>query len=115
MIKRTPLYESHVAAGAKMVDFARRGASGIINAISFHCMLGTVSAALTESIRKDHDMIPLMTLVYAGNDSPDMDTRLEAFAHQVRNFAASRPAPDFAAVPSTLSRLRESLMRFQGH
>jgi hypothetical protein len=35
---------------ARMVDCARRGAHGIINAISFHCMIGTVFASLTERI-----------------------------------------------------------------
>ena len=76
---------------AKMVDFASRGAHGIINAISFHCMLGTVSASLTERIRKDHDNIPILTLVYTGKDSSEMETKLEAFAHQVKAFAESHP------------------------
>ena len=75
-----------------MVDCARRGAHGIINAISFHCMLGTVSAALTERIRADHGQVPLMTLLFSGKDSPELDTKLEAFAHQVRTFAAAREA-----------------------
>ena len=79
---------------AKMVDYARGGAHGIINAISFHCMLGTVSASLLERIRADHEMIPALTLVYAGKDSPDMETKLEAFAHQVKSWAASRPQED---------------------
>jgi len=77
---------------ARMVDCARRGAHGIINAISFHCMLGTVSAALTERIRADHGQVPLMTLLFSGKDSPELDTKLEAFAHQVRTFAAAREA-----------------------
>ena len=77
---------------AKMVDYARRGASGVINAISFHCMLGTVAASLMDRIRADHDMIPMLTLVYAGKDSPEIGTKLEAFAHQVKAWAQSRPA-----------------------
>jgi len=77
---------------AKMVDYARRGAHGIINAISFHCMLGTVSASLTERIRKDHDNVPMLTLVYTGKDSSEMETKLEAFAHQVKAYAESQPS-----------------------
>ncbi len=96
---------------AKMVDFARRGAAGVINAISFHCMLGTVSASLTENIRRDHHMIPLMTLVYSGAESPEMDTRLEAFAHQVKAFAAGRPDPLPSLSP--MARLRETLKTFR--
>ena len=79
---------------AKMVDFARRGADGVLNAISIRCMLGTVSASLTESIRRDHGQIPISTLVYSGKASQDMDTKLEAFAHQVKAFAAGRPQPE---------------------
>jgi predicted CoA-substrate-specific enzyme activase len=75
---------------AKMVDYVRRGADGVINAISFHCMLGTISASMTERIRKDHDMIPLSTFVFSSTWGPDQDARLEAFAHQVKSFAARR-------------------------
>lgn len=77
---------------ARIVDCARRGAHGIINAISFHCMLGTVSAALTERIRADHGQVPLLNLSFSGKDSPELDTKLEAFAHQVRMFAAAKDA-----------------------
>ena len=82
---------------AKMLDYARRGASGVINAISFHCMLGTVSASLTEKIRRDHDQIPVLTLVYAGKDSAELDTRIEAFAHQVKAHAQRRSAQEKAS------------------
>jgi hypothetical protein len=78
---------------AKMVDFARNGAAGVINAISFHCMLGTVAASLTEAIRRDNGMIPISTVVYTGKPSPDIDTRLEAFAHQVKQFASREQQP----------------------
>jgi len=72
---------------AKMVHFAENGASGVINAISLNCMLGTVSASLTEAIRADHQMIPITTMMYTGKPSPEIDARLEAFAHQVKGFA----------------------------
>ena len=79
---------------AKMVDYAGRGAHGIINAISFHCMLGTVSASLTERIRKDHNNVPILTVVYTGKDNPEMETKLEAFAHQVKAYAEAHQPPD---------------------
>ena len=78
---------------AKMVDFVRRGADGVINAISFHCMLGTVSAALTDRLRKDHGMVPITTVVYGGSGVTDVDAKLEAFSHQVRAFSAKRARP----------------------
>ena len=75
---------------AKMAHFAQNGASGVINAISINCMLGTVSASLTEKIRANHHMIPITTISYTGKPSSEIDARLEAFAHQVKGFASRR-------------------------
>ncbi len=72
---------------AKMVDFARRGADGVINAICFNCMLGTVSAAISSSVRDDFDHIPIPTFIYTGSELASERTRLEAFAYQVRQCA----------------------------
>jgi predicted CoA-substrate-specific enzyme activase len=98
---------------AKTVDFVRAGAAGVINAISFHCMLGIVSASLLERVRKDHGLVPMITLVYSGIESPDIDAKLEAFAHQVKAFAAFRAQARPAEEPSTLERLRQSLKSFR--
>ena len=76
---------------AKIVDFANRGAHGVINAISSHCMLGTVSASIIDRIRDDHDQMPMLTLVFSGSESATMETRLEAFAHQVHERASAQP------------------------
>jgi len=75
---------------AKMVDYAKRGADGVINAISFHCMLGTICAALTERIRMDYDMMPISTFIYSGKSGGEVETRLEAFAHQVKTYHERR-------------------------
>jgi predicted nucleotide-binding protein (sugar kinase/HSP70/actin superfamily) len=72
---------------ARMVDFARQGADGVINAICFNCMLGTVSAAIASRIRKDYDQIPIPTFVYTGSELTSERTRLEAFVYQVRQYA----------------------------
>ena len=82
--------ESVLLNVAKMVHFAKGGAAGIINAISVNCMLGTVSAAMTEKIREDHQMIPITTIMYTGKPSVEIDARLEAFAHQVKGFEQRR-------------------------
>lgn len=74
---------------AKMVDFARRGADGIVNAVCFNCMLGTVSAAVTGRIREDHHGIPIANLVYSAVEGSQR-TMLEAFLHQVRIYAKWR-------------------------
>lgn len=74
---------------AKMVDFARRGADGIVNAVCFNCMLGTVSAAVTGRIREDHDGIPIANLVYSAVEG-SQQAMLEAFLHQVKTYAQRR-------------------------
>ena len=94
---------------AKMVEFARGGAQGIINAISFHCMLGTVSASLAENVRRDHDMIPLTTIVYTGKESSEVNTKLEAFAHQVKEYAAKpKPPPPQSGARTWFANLWDS-------
>jgi len=74
---------------AKMVDFARRGADGIVNAVCFNCMLGTVSTAVTGRIREDHDGIPIANLVYSAVEG-SQGAMLEALLHQVKTYAKRR-------------------------
>ncbi|MGB9599303.1 MAG: hypothetical protein ACPL7I_02015, partial [Myxococcota bacterium] len=69
---------------AKIVDFAQRGADGIINAICFNCMVGNASNAVIEKIRRDYSNIPIITTVYSNTDDPLRDTILDAFLHQAK-------------------------------
>lgn len=69
---------------AKIVDFAQKGADGIINAICFNCMVGNASNAIIEKIRKDYSGIPIITTVYSNTDDPLRDTILDAFFHQAK-------------------------------
>jgi predicted CoA-substrate-specific enzyme activase len=75
---------------AKMVDFAKRGADGVVNAICFNCMLGTVAEGLSVQIRKDYKNIPLPTLIYGTTDLASDQSKLEAFVYQVHQFAKKR-------------------------
>jgi predicted CoA-substrate-specific enzyme activase len=72
---------------AKMVDFARRGADGVINAVCFNCMIGAVSTAISSSVRNDFSHIPIPTFIYTGSELALERTRLEAFVYQVRQYA----------------------------
>jgi predicted CoA-substrate-specific enzyme activase len=92
---------------AKIVDFARGGADGIVNAICFGCMVGNASAAVIERIRRDFDDVPIVTAVYSGADDPSRRMVLEAFVAQVRARAERRRA----APPASLA---ERLQRFAG-
>jgi hypothetical protein len=78
---------------AKMVDFARRGADGIVNAICFNCMLGTVAEALAVQVRRDHQNIPLPTLIYGTTELFSEKSKLEAFVYQVHQFAKKKTVP----------------------
>ena len=67
----------------KSVDFVHKGVSGIINAMPFTCMPGTVSSAIMRLIQKNHD-VPVINVAYDGQGSANILTRLEAFMHQVK-------------------------------
>lgn len=79
----------------KAVDFALKGASGLINAMPFTCMPGTIVDAVLKRCREDHDNMPLLTIAYDGQKEGNTKSRLEAFIYQVRqyqeNFSGRRP------------------------
>ncbi|MDH4272889.1 MAG: hypothetical protein OEW18_13035, partial [Candidatus Aminicenantes bacterium] len=86
---------------ARMVDYARKGADGVINAICFNCMLGTVSAAIAARVRKDSGDIPIPTFIYAGTELAAERTKLEAFVYQVKQSTARRWKADSSGRPLT--------------
>ena len=77
---------------AKMVDFARRGVDGVVNAMGLNCMLGTVSAAIARRIRDDFGSLPVANLVYGGGETGHR-TALEAFVHQVHERRGGHARP----------------------
>jgi predicted CoA-substrate-specific enzyme activase len=74
----------------RVEELHQAGVDGIINVMCHNCMLGTVTASLSKSIRNDIEGTPLCTLVYEGLQSTHTINRLEAFAHQVRSFRTNR-------------------------
>lgn len=68
----------------KSVDLEHRGASGIINAIPFGCMPGTIVTAVSRAVAKVIDL-PIMHFAYDGTESTTMEIQLEAFMDQARN------------------------------
>lgn len=69
---------------SRVEELHRAGASGVVNAMCHNCMLGTVTAALLPTMRRDHPGLATCTLVYEGLQSTHNVNRLEAFADQVR-------------------------------
>ncbi len=66
---------------------ARRGVSGIAAILPFTCMPGTLIASVSDSFRKDNDNIPFLNIPYDGQDTVALETRLQAFFFQVREYA----------------------------
>ncbi len=71
------------------VALSERGVSGLAAILPFTCMPGTLIASVSDSFRKDHNNIPFINIAYDGQDSVSLDTRLQAFVFQVREFAIS--------------------------
>lgn len=70
----------------KAIDFARKGASGIINVMPFNCMPGTIVAANLKKFQKENQDIPSLTIPYEGLKETNSFTRLEAFMHQAKDY-----------------------------
>ncbi|MGA2106070.1 MAG: acyl-CoA dehydratase activase [Syntrophorhabdales bacterium] len=69
----------------KSIDFIHKGASGIINAMPFTCMPGTISSAIMKLIQSKYD-VPVFNVAYDGQGETNITTRLEAFMHQVKEY-----------------------------
>ena len=75
-----------VLSVGKSVDLAHQGASGIINAMPFGCMPGTIVAGVMHAVKREYDM-PFITVPYDGTESPTNVMQLEAFMDQARGKA----------------------------
>ena len=72
------------------VALTKKGVSGIGAILPFTCMPGTLIASVSDSFRKDHNNIPFINIAYDGQDSVSLDTRLQAFVYQVKEFALAK-------------------------
>ena len=74
---------------AKAVEFARHGASGIVNVMPFSCMPGILVSGVGVKVRRDFDQLPWLDITYDAQRMTNIRTRLEAFVHQVAQHARS--------------------------
>jgi predicted CoA-substrate-specific enzyme activase len=81
------------------VAMVKRGASGIAAILPFTCMPGTLVASVSDSFRKDHNNIPFINIAYDGQDSVSLETRLQAFVFQVKEFDKARKKVKQGKVP----------------
>jgi predicted CoA-substrate-specific enzyme activase len=75
-----------VLSVGKTIDFAERGASGIVNIMPFTCMPGTIVSTLLKRYQEENNNIPILNMAYDGQEQTNTLTRLEAFMFQTKEF-----------------------------
>ncbi len=75
----------------KSIDLIERGASGIVNAMPFGCMPGTVVTTLMHGLSRDYG-IPCISMPYDGTESPTLEIQLEAFVNQAAEYSKHQAA-----------------------
>ena len=78
-----------VLSMGKAVDFANKGASGIISAMPFGCMPGTIVSALLKGLKQDKG-VPCLSVAYDGAEATGSEIQLEAFMHQAYEYMRYR-------------------------
>lgn len=78
-----------IAIGSSVALF-NRGVSGIAAILPFTCMPGTLIASVSDVFRKSHDNMPFINIAYDGQDSVSLETRLQAFVFQVKEYAEAK-------------------------
>jgi predicted nucleotide-binding protein (sugar kinase/HSP70/actin superfamily) len=77
-----------VLSVGKALEMAHVGAAGVINVMPFTCMPGNIVAAVLKRLRREVRDLPMLSVAYDGQRDSSLDIRLEAFAEQVKAFAA---------------------------
>jgi predicted nucleotide-binding protein (sugar kinase/HSP70/actin superfamily) len=81
-----PSFEGEaILSMGKGLDLVSRGASGIVNAMPFGCMPGTIVNALLRGVKTAYG-IPFLSIPYDGTESLTMAIQLEAFIDQAREY-----------------------------
>jgi len=71
----------------KAMEMVGAGASGVVNAMPFNCMPGTIVTSLSRQVSEDLGRVPWLNISYEGLRDSGEETRLEAFSDQGRSFA----------------------------
>ena len=92
VLARSSVYMSLAVKGeavlsvGKAIEMVNNRSAGIVNAMPFNCMPGTVVTSLSRKLSEDLGNVPWLNISYEGLKDSSEDTRLEAFADQVRSF-----------------------------
>jgi predicted CoA-substrate-specific enzyme activase len=80
--------------------------SGVANILPFTCMPGTIICAVSNDFKKDHHNIPWLNYAYDGQEDGSIETRLQAFMHQAKEYSAingfDKPVNWFREMPVSL-------------
>lgn len=74
-----------IAIGTAAV-LAKKDISGVVAILPFTCMPGTLIASVSQLFRKDYKNIPWENIAYDGQEDTSIDTRLQAFMHQAKEY-----------------------------
>lgn len=69
----------------KSIELINNGAAGIINAMPFGCMPGTIVSGMMRGLNKEFG-IPCLSIPYDGTESLTTEIQLEAFIDQAREY-----------------------------
>lgn len=85
----------------KTIEYIRdSGAAGVINVMPFTCMPGTIVTALLKRIHEDYNGFPCISLAYTGQQTLNLNLRLEAFLYQVVEYRKKeRSSKSHAKIP----------------
>jgi len=75
----------------KAMDFMRKGLSGVVSAMPFTCMPGTISHAILKFVQKKEGGFPFLNMVYDGTEQANTLTRLQAFMYQAKEYSKRNP------------------------
>ncbi|MDI1354534.1 MAG: acyl-CoA dehydratase activase [bacterium] len=64
----------------------KKGVAGVCNVLPFTCMPGTLICSVSDVFRKDHNNIPWVDYTYDGQEDASIETRLQAFMFQVKEY-----------------------------
>lgn len=79
----------------RILDLAHHGLDGVMNVLPFSCMPGMIVTAMGPKLRERMNGLPWLDVAYDGQKSTNLNTRLEAFMHQARQFQRRmRTAPE---------------------
>lgn len=75
-----------VLSAGKIVELQRQGCHGVINVMPFGCMPSTIVSGITRVLGRDLRHMPILNISYDGQQDSTLQTRLEAFVHQARQY-----------------------------